>query len=379
MKTIKSFVIPIAVGAMVGAIFGLFILNTGPEKPDLFTFFIHLFAGFIGLVLSFVLHIFIHEIGHLIAGKISGYSFVSIRFFNVMFIKKDGQWERKKYNLVGAPGQCLMCPPEPIDGKFPFILYNLGGALMNIIFGGLALASYFVFPIGAGLWWVFIPFAFVGIIVGIINIIPLSGTVPNDGHNIVMLGKNEVARRAFWLVLYINAQITKGLRFRDVVLQEQLDFLNSDDPNDEHRNNSVIASARTFQIGWLMDMQRFKEAKNFIEHFLKSTEKLPEIYKNELNCELLFLELIDECRKEEIERLYTEDLQKYIKATASYMSRQRLLYAYFKLFLNDETQATKTLEKFNKTCTFTPLIGEIAAERELIELVDNLANNRIKQ
>jgi len=334
-------------------------------------------AGFVGFGVGLVLHIFLHETGHLIAGKISGYSFVSIRFFNVIFIKKDGEWHRKKFNIVGAPGQCLMSPPEPVDGKFPFVFYNLGGGLMNLIFGGISLALYFMLPSVSGLWWVFIPFALVGILVGILNLVPLSGSVPNDGKNIVMLGKNDQARHAFWLTLYMHAQTTKGIRLRDCISAEQFDFFNSDDPNDENRDNPLILSMKALRFSWLMDKYDFEAAKIYVEDVLNSTDKMPEIYINELNCERLFLELIGECRKEQIEDLYTENLKTYIKATSSYMSRQRLLYAYAKLFLNDDTEATKILEKFNKTCTFTPFAGEITCEREMVELVDDLANEQL--
>jgi len=79
---------------------------------------------------------------------------------------------------------------------------------------------------------------------------------------------------------------------------------------------------------------------------------------------------------EEIENLYTTELKQYIKATSSYMSRQRLLYAYTKLFLNDDTEAEKVLERFNKTCFTTPSVGEIDGEREMIALVDELAKKQ---
>jgi len=101
--------------------------------------------------------------------------------------------------------------------------------------------------------------------------------------------------------------------------------------------------------------------------------KMLGIQKNEFLCELLFLELIGECRKEEVDRLYTRELKKYIEATSSYVTRQRLLYAYAKLFLNDDAEAAKARKKYEETCLSYPFEGEIAGNNELIDLVDDLA------
>ena len=84
-------------------------------------------------LIGYILHIFIHEGGHLIFGLLSGYEFVSFRVGSFVLIREDGKFRFKRYNIPGTAGQCLMMPPEKKEGSFPFILYNLGGALTNII------------------------------------------------------------------------------------------------------------------------------------------------------------------------------------------------------------------------------------------------------
>ena len=66
-----------------------------------------------------------------------------------------------------------------------------------------------------------------------------------------------------------------------------------------------------------------------------------------------------------------------IKTTSIYTSRQRLLYAYAKLFLNDATEAAKALAKFNKACLSHPFDGEIIHDRELIALIDEWENRTL--
>ena len=365
-KKFKKF-FPHIIGFIIGAIGGVLLVFILPPIEHGGIFLLQFFAAAVLLVLGFVLHIFAHELGHLVAGKMSGYGFVSIRFFNVIFIKKEDKITRKKFNMVGAPGQCLMSPPETVNGKYPFVLYNLGGGLMNIIVSLLLLALYLFFS-SATYSWMFLLFIITGFVLGITNLVPLKqGGLPNDGHNILTLGKNDVARRIFWNMMNINALIAKGFRYRDIPV-EQFEL-----PENANQNNIFVASAELMRFNWLMDRHDFMEAKALAELLLNTVTKMPDIYKNELHCELLFFELIGDCRKEEIDRLYSSDLKKYIKATSSYMSRQRLMYAYTILFLRDEAEAAKTLERFNKNCSSTPFLGEIACEREMIEFIDGLA------
>ena len=359
------------IGFLIGAIGGFLAIIFLPSlKPQ------NILAGVIILVLGFVFHIFIHELGHLVAGRMSGYGFVSIRFFNFIIVNKGGKLIRKKFKIAGTAGQCLMSPPKQINGNYPFVLYNLGGGLMNFIFSALFVVLYFIFSSFSGVW-AFNLLAAIGVFLGLLNILPLNLGVPTDGHNALNLGKDEVSRRAFWSILNMNALMIQGFRHRDIPI-EQYFFDNNVDLCDKN-NNALVINVATQRFDQLIDRHEFIEAKAFGENLFSNAVKMIDIQKNELRCELLFLELIGECRKEEIERLYTADLKKYIKATSMYYtSRQRLLYAYAKLFLNDATEAVHVLTKFNKTCLSYPFDGEIIRDHELIALVDDLANQSQK-
>ena len=367
IKKIKSAIqwtLLFLLGGAGGALVAVFM----PPSP------LGLLAWFVVLVVGIILHVFVHEVGHLIAGKMSGYDFVSIRFFNLTFIKKDGKLIRKKFKILGTLGQCLMSPPKPIDGQYPFAFYNLGGGLMNFAFSALFFALSFVFP---ALAWMFHLLAVIGIIVGLIQLVPIkSGGFPNDGYNALTLGKNDVARRALWSILNTNALVTRGCRLRDIPAEH---FSMDDFDLSDKDNNALVANVAVTRQAWLMDRHEFAEAKALAESLLNTVDRMPDILKNELRCELLFLELIGECRKEEIDRLYTEDLKKYIKAMSLYVARQRLMYAYAKLFLHDDAEAAKALDKFNKACLSHPVEGEIASERELVALVDDLATEKNNQ
>ena len=236
---------------------------------------------------------------------------------------------------------------------------------MNFILSAICYVFYILFSGSYSFCAaIFALLAIIGLIIGLMNIVPLRmGGIANDGFNALTLRKREKARHALWLQLRINALTTKGVRFRDLPV-EWFDM-----PNDSDLNDVMLASAAIFRFNYLMDRHEFEEGKTLAEHLLNKADKMLEVHKNELRCELLFLEIIGECRKEEISRLYDRQLKKYIKATGSYVSRQRLLYAYARLVSHNDTEAEKAYEQFNKSCTTHPNAGDIVSERELIELI----------
>ena len=84
-----------------------------------------------------------------------------------------------------------MSPPEPIGNTYPFTLYYLGGGLMNFITSGVFFALFLLlrdaFPYAGE---IFIPVIGLGILTGLMNLLPLkiSGLV-TDGYNVVSLKK----------------------------------------------------------------------------------------------------------------------------------------------------------------------------------------------
>lgn len=64
----------------------------------------HLVAVFLGVYIAIFLQIIIHETGHLIAGLLTGYTFSSFRFGNLMFVKDNGTIRFRKLSLAGTGG-----------------------------------------------------------------------------------------------------------------------------------------------------------------------------------------------------------------------------------------------------------------------------------
>ncbi|MCL1820213.1 MAG: hypothetical protein FWG36_06120 [Oscillospiraceae bacterium] len=366
LSDIITTVVLFAVGAAIGFFAFRFGLNSVDETGDfnLAAFLLQAAVLIASIYIGVAFHIIAHEAGHLIGGLACGYKFTSFRVYHIIFVKEDGKIKTKRYNIAGAAGQCLMTPPEPVNGKFPYLLYNLSGGIANLIFGGIFFALYTLFNFSyAGI--IFIPLAGIGVLLGLTNLIPLKMSgIANDGYNIMLMSKNERARSAFYTMLMVNASLTEGVRYKDMPPEW------SELPEDFNDPISVTIAINRMNVS--IDNHDFTAAKELAQRILNEGSKILEIYKNELRCELLFLEIIGERRPEEIERLYTKNLAKYIKASGSQMSKRRLMYAYHKLVTRDEAETVKALKMYEKVRLAYPYKGELELERELIEIIDGI-------
>ena len=355
---------------LTGAVCGIFIIFTmnffgtlvkGPAA------FLLMFAEamIIMYIASFVQTI-IHESGHLIFGLITGYKFVSFRIGHFMFIKEKGRLKIKLYNVVGTAGQCLMMPPQ-WNEKIPYRLYNLGGCIMNAATALFALAAYFAAGAEGFFALCMAMLAVMGLSMALTNGIPMRvGGISNDGMNAALLGKKENTLRAFWLQLYVNGLIAKGERYRNMP-REWFRL-----PEGEELSDPICCAMGVMLYNFCFDMHEFDEAEQTINYMLNAPGLL-DVEKNELLCELLFLRVLRGAPKEEIDSLLTPKLDKYIKATANYVSRRRLAYAYQLLYLKNYSTAQKCLEVFERTAATYPYSAETENEREIIEIVKQKA------
>lgn len=351
----------------------IIILELG--NPPVWGIFVYAAAYVIMLAIAFIFHIIAHEGGHCIGGLLSGYEFASFRVFNIMIVKRNGKYLRKKFHLVGTGGQCLMAPPQPFRPDYPYRLYNVAGGLTNLIIAAicLAIAVPVVFAASVSsegqtlalILLILNPLIVAGIYCGVTNLVPMIiGGVANDGYNLTHLGKDPTARRILWLLLDVMAIINRGGQFRD--LPE--DWFQLDDKADF--TNTFQFALGVYRFNYLVDTGRGPEAMDLATELLQKGEKVPQIYRYELMCETIFLELIGEGRLARVERLYTPELERYIKATASYPHRQRLYYAMAMLYHHDDEKAVVALERFKKACKTYPNEGEISSEWESMGLVD---------
>lgn len=272
--------------------------------------------------------------------------------------------------VAGTGGQRLMMPSKDDPYEYPYLLYNFGGVLSNLVVSGICLIFYFLLPDVIGLKTFLIMMCVIGVFFAVVNGVPMQiGGISNDGFNARQMKKSKNARYAFWVQLYINDLLTQGMSLKEIS-SEYFEM-----PQDADLKDPLICTIGVLKCNYLHSQKRFEEAKHLTLDLFENASGLLEIYKNELRCELLFYEIMGECRKEEVDKLYTGTLKQYILRTSSYVSRRRLLYTYERIMTKDQGAAERQYQAFEKVASDYPYAGEIEDERELIELVKNKVSN----
>jgi len=364
----------VLIGAVCGVLMVKFIELQGTQNGSLQEYLITLGVLFLGMYLGIFLQLIIHEAGHLVFGLKSGYQFSSFRIGSFMWLKEKGKIVSKKLSLAGTGGQCLMVPPPMQDGKFPVILYNLGGCIMNLVASAVFLILYLLIPKSTVISLFCLMMVPIGVAIALMNGIPLRlGTVDNDGYNALSLGKTPEAMQAFWLQLKVNEQIAKGIRLKDMP-DEWFQV-----PDDDAMHNSMVATQGVFAANRLMDQQRFAEADRLMAHLLALDSGMVGLHRNLMICDRMYCELIQDNRKEVLEGMLTKEQLKFMQAMKKFPSVIRTEYAYALLALENTVKANAARTLFETVAKTYPYPSDVQSERELMNIADSVAYSALQE
>lgn len=346
----------------IGGQSGILFIRYADALPG--SFLLRMAVLIAGVYAAMALQIAIHEAGHLVFGLLTGYRFSSYRFFGLMWIMRDGKLCFRRMKLAGTGGQCLMLPPDWSE-SCPYVLYNLGGVLMNLI---SALLCLLLLPVAAPLCRLFLLLlAMIGLLLAITNGLPLRfGPVDNDGRNILSIRRSPAARRAFWLQMKAYERQAAGERLRDM----PKDWFSV--PGDEAPENSIIAAVAVNRASRLMDAHRFAEASALQDRLL-AQEDLAGLYRGLLRCDRIFCELIGEGNEDVLNALMTREQTRFIQSMKSFPSVLRTQIALALLRDHDAAAAEKLRAAFDRMARSHPYPSDIESERELLALVEEKA------
>ncbi len=316
------------------------------------------------LFMALYAHVLVHEGGHWLFGKLSGYQFCSFRIGNFIWIRQAGKIKFRRISLAGTGGQCLMIPPDMKAGKIPVMLYNFGGVIANLLLSVIFLVVFLLKKSMPFLSLFSLAFMMCGFFFAITNGIPhCTRTVYNDGGNALELRNDPQAMRAFWLQLKINACVSEGVRLKDMP-SAWFEFSPI-----EGMKNSMVATIGVFACNRLMDEGCFDEADIKMTALLKEKLPLAGIYQGLLTNDLIFCELIREKRSSRLQALMTPEQKRLMKLMKNTLSVCRTEYAYAMLATGDTEVAEKWKQKFQKIAHRYPYPGEVESENELMRLV----------
>lgn len=387
------YVICAIIGGLVGFFCGMFgdkldlsVLEPFPVPNGLE--FLYVAVALALYLVTVLLHTIIHEGGHMVFGLLSGYEFLSFRVMSFTIVKKDGKLAAKKMKIPGTLGQCLMYPPQwKVGEKFPYLAYNLGGGIFNIIFSLLAVLLFFT---GSVLWaWVAGFFIFTGVTFAVTNLIPMTVGVPNDGKNAKDCKKSLVAQKAFYLQLKMNADMSDGARLKELPL-EMLQI----EKQEESEKSGLVAALRLYEIYWYMENGMDEEAKALLTEMEAKKETMALLFVNAFELIRLYYMLFEKAPLEKIAAYYN-GLKLVFQQNAD-LSVLFVKYAYYKLLTDEERETIEWLsltdkkgklpkklpkvkkpvtaesiyEQIQKSAAAYPVVGEAQLYLELTEKVN---------
>lgn len=344
-KLILSLLIGISIG-FGGALIGI-LLFTDTTLSEYFAKFANIelleilsiaIGSMLCFIITFFLQIILHEGGHLIAGIVSGYRFVSFRILSFTIIHQKGKLSIKRFDIAGTGGQCLLLPPDlPIE-QIPTRFYNLGGVLANLLTALLSLTLFFSFKEQPFLLDMFLLLnSIIGLIMAITNGLPLTiGGINNDGKNMLFLHKDLKSKQALINQLRINAMIQEGYTPQEMPAK----WFETEEETDY--KNTLQVAIRAMAAALPMERYEWEEAYQAHEEIMRHEKELVLLYRQEIACELIFLALVTG-RIQRADELYTDKLQKYVEQFKKVMtSKQRLLFA-IALLKNKNLQQAETI------------------------------------
>ncbi|MBQ3006398.1 MAG: M50 family metallopeptidase [Clostridia bacterium] len=322
-------------------------------------------------LLSYFIHIILHEFGHMVFGLATGYKFSSFRIGNIALVKQNGKLRLKSYSLAGTLGQCLMIPPDTKDEKIPYALYNLGGVIMNILISAAATVLYFVCGFSESESAAVMIFIFMGFAIAALNGIPLSpGAVNNDGYNTLDLKRSPKALRSFRIQMKVNSLLVEGVRVKDMP-EEWFSV-----PEKEDMGNSLVATTGVFACSRLMDMQDFDAAEKLTEEMLATDSAIVGVHRQLMICDVIYCKTIRGAAAQEIDSLLNKAQKKFMKSMKSFPSVIRTEYALALLKENNIPKAKEKLADFEKCAKKYPYPADIEGERELFEAADKALSEK---
>lgn len=325
----------------------------------------------VGLLLGFFFSTAVHEAGHLVFGLITGYGFVSYRLGSLTIVRTDGKMKLKRMKLAGTGGQCLMSPPEMKDGRYPFVLYQLGGVIFNLIFAALFIAIAFAVSGPPALRGILADIALIDLATALTNGIPMRvGPIDNDGRNAMLLGKNDAARAAMHTQLCVAAAGAEGKRLRD--MPEEWFAM----PDEKDMGNTLSATIAVFRANRMMDAGDTEQAEPLIRSLI-GNQAIAGLHRQLLSCDLACIDYLSG-KKEEAERLLSApETVKIMQSMPDFPSviRTRYFEALFGDFgpKDKHPEPEKLRERLEKVAKTYPNPADIESELELMELADRKA------
>ena len=163
-------------------------------------------------VYSSYVHIILHELGHYLFGKMTGYQLIYFQLPYFRYEAKKKTFSKLGNRIPGMMGQCLMQPP--VKGTYkekPYFLYLAGGLIVNFLTASLFYWGSFIVP--GTISFTFFALSIPPFLLFMANVLPYGFT---DGGVIRELSKSEVSRTLYFKQLELATLFEEGKAFSEI-------------------------------------------------------------------------------------------------------------------------------------------------------------------
>ncbi len=353
MKKALGYALQILLGAIVGVAIA-YAAFADVKSP------FYIVVNVLVVFAAFYLHIILHEAGHLVCGLLSGYQFVSFRVGAFILLKTNEGYEFTISPAPGIAGQCLLMPP-PEDEPQPFLLYHLGGVLTNFLVTFCAIL-YICFN---GIFIFAVVLAGVGVILGIINILPAaSPEIPNDGANIKEAKKGPLYLEAMQMQLRVAAKLAKDESLADMS-EEMFQIKEGLNPL-----SPFALVLRIYQYNRLQAKHDLTNAAEVMRALYNDVSDIYPYFQKEVKAEWLYClsAILDD--KSTATALFETELKKWLPKYPQ-IDKLRACYTYYALTIHDFDKANAYCKNAEKELKNFPYKTVAETEAWLLQDIKN--------
>jgi len=350
-KKITNLSIVISLG-LLGAAFGyfggqfLFVTDKNIELPTFYIVVMILIFAF-----SFIVSVAIHELGHLITGKLLGFQFYMYTVGPFMWIKEEDKviykWN-KNFNLFGGVTICI--PENNLRLRKKFLWYVAGGPFASFIFALIMFLSKSLTnpAMGNNLTVIFINdvfqfHAFVSSLIFIASIIPVrvSG-LTSDGGRILTLAKNNAKTKIDLFLIKTHAYLNSGVRPAELQTADIEHYLNQE-LNDHYSLNSYYYLYLVY-----FDRQEFVEAEKRLLRVEENLDAYPAAFHSNIWLEIIFLQAFTGFDLQKAEKLWFKIKPSALIPKTDYTKAEAALLYLKEDFNGSLSKINEALQHLNK-------------------------------
>lgn len=258
-----------------------------------------------------------------------------------------------------------MKPPKLKNHKIPYFWKLSGGIILNISSAIIVLLIINYIPLNEIIYIFLIVYIVIGFYLGIFNALPLRTSIGTDGCKILAIYKNKQAREYLYNLYMGELNYSKDVQIKD----NSQTILNL--PKDANLNNPILAAIKNLEADRYYSNMEYEKAEESYKSLISDDVKLTKVQKNEVLCQILYFEII-KGNKEEVGKLMTKKLKKYIKSTYSNISKKRLMYAYTVLIEKDVEKSEKIWHDFHNSTEDSLMKSQIETESEMMDHIGEL-------